>query len=274
MSRRTALVTGASAGLGQVFARELARDGMNLVLSARRSERLDGLKRDLEADRGINVLCVPADLADPAAPTRIYEAVTGQGIEVDMLVNNAGYGVAGHFLASPWEVHQRFMEVMIGAVLRMTHLFLPGMVKRGHGRIINVASLAALVPSPAGHTLYGAAKAFLVKMSEALSLEMAGKGVHVTVTCPGFTHTEFHDVLGNRDLVSRLPSYMWMEADEVVRGAIGAVTRGQLLHVPGAFNQATAVAAKALPTRALRWLAARHGARIRKQTPSAPSSRS
>ena len=268
MGKRTALVTGASAGLGQSFARLLARDGMDLVITARREDRLASLKSEIEAAHGARVLTVTADLAEPTTPIRIRDEVLAAGIEIDMLVNNAGYGVAGHLAAVPWEEHERFIRVMVMAVCHMTHTFTPGMVDRGYGRIINVASLAGLVPGAPGHTLYGPAKAFLIKMSEALALELAGSGVYVTASCPGFTYTEFHDVLGNREQVGKLPKYMWMDADDVVRGAIDAVMRGDVLHVPGGFNKTVATITKLLPSAIVRRMSARHGGRVRKQTAS------
>ncbi len=235
---RTALITGASAGLGTAYARELARRGADLVLTARREERLQALADELRAAHGVQVLVLPADLADPAAPARLLEAARGAGRRVDYLVNNAGYGLGGRFNQRPWQEHADFLQVMVTAVVQLTYLTLPAMREQGFGRVLNVASLAGLLPGSAGHTLYAAAKSFLIKMSESLSLETRGTGVHVTATCPGFTFTEFHDVLGNRAQVSQLPRVLWMDADRVVRESLVAVERGDALHVPGGVNSA------------------------------------
>ena len=261
--RRCALVTGASSGIGEAFCRELAADGFDLVLTARREERLGELGKELERMHGVKALAVPADLADPEAPRQLLAVVDKAGLEVDVLVNNAGYGLPGHYLDYPWERHAEFVQVLLTAVAHTTRLVLPGMVERGWGRLINVASLAALVTSTQqGHTLYPAAKAFVVKMSESLALELTGTGVNVTVCCPGFTYSEFHDVMGNREQVSELPSFMWMDAAEVARKTIDAAERGQVVFVPGAPNRALAGLSRLLP----KALALKISAQVSKRT--------
>jgi short-subunit dehydrogenase len=191
---RTALITGASAGIGTALARVFAEHGFDLVLTARREARLVALASELEQKFGTRSTCIAEDLADPKAPRRLFDEVTARGIRIDALVNNAGYGVPKSYRNASWETHATFMQVLVTAVLELTHAFEPGMTERRYGRILNVSSLAGLVPGSAGHTLYGAAKSFLIKFSESLALEHAGDGVHVTALCPGFTHTEFHDV--------------------------------------------------------------------------------
>ncbi len=260
--RRCALVTGASSGIGEAFCRELAADGFDLVLTARRQERLGALGRELERDHDIKALAVPADLADPEAPRQLLAAVDKAGLEVDVLVNNAGYALPGQYLDYPWERHADFIQVLLTAVAHTTRLVLPGMVERGWGRLINVASLAGLVTSSQGHILYAAAKAFVVKMSESLALELTGTGVNVTVCCPGFTYSEFHDVMGNREQVSELPSFMWMDATEVARQTMDAAERGKVVFVPGAPNRAIARLSRILP----KALALKIMAQVRKRT--------
>ena len=144
-------------------------------------------------------------------------------LTIDALVNNAGYGVPGTYLASAWERHAAMLNLMVMAVSELTYRLLPGMIERRYGRIINVASLAGLVPTPAGHTLYAATKAFAIKFSEALAHEGRPHGVHVTAVCPGFTLSEFHDVTGTRAQVSKLPAWMWMDASTVARQGFDAV---------------------------------------------------
>ncbi|MEQ1758684.1 MAG: SDR family oxidoreductase [Vicinamibacterales bacterium] len=245
--RRTALVTGASAGIGAAFAEEFARHGYDVVLTARREDRLRELATRLEREHGIRARVLTADLARRDAPRELAQALEREGIVVDALVNNAGYGVPGRYLRSPWETHDAFLQVMTVAVAELTHRLLPGMVARRFGRIINVASLAGLVPASAGHTLYGASKIFLVRFSEALALEVAPHGVHVSALCPGFTYSEFHDVNGMRPRVSRLPAWLWMDAVRVAREGYAAVDAGRSVYIPGRINRAIAGLSALLP---------------------------
>jgi short-subunit dehydrogenase len=263
-ARRTALVTGASAGIGEALARVFAEHGFDLVLVARREERLQALSRELGDRFQVDARVLVADLADPAAPARIFEKCRAGGRQVDALVNNAGYGLGGGFLDSSWEAHARFIQVMVTAPAELTWRFLPGMLDRGYGRIINVASLAGLVPASAGHTLYGASKAFMITFSESVALETRRHGVHVTALCPGFTYTEFHDVSGTRELVSQLPKWMWMDAESVARDGYDAVMRGQIVHVPGRANRTIALLVRLLPQSLLTSITRRQGRRFRK----------
>ncbi len=230
---KTALVTGASAGIGKAFAELLAAKGYGLVLTARRRERLDDLARELTQRHGIPTYVVVADLAEPDAPARIAEAVRAQGLRIDFLINNAGYGVPGSYVNIPWPEHQRFMQIMMTAVCDLTYRLLPSMVERGWGRVINIASVAGMVPAPAGHTLYGASKAFLIRFSEALAAENASKGVNVTAVCPGFTYSEFHDVTGTRQQMHSVPKMAWLNAADVAREGYEAVMRGDPVFVNG-----------------------------------------
>ena len=245
---RAALVTGASSGIGEAFARTLAATGTPLVLSARREDRLQRLCQELAPLAPCQYIV--ADLADPAAPARVADTLQARGIQVATLVNNAGYGLPGRFESQPWEQHARFLQVMVGAVCELTHRLLPAMLERRHGRIVNVASLAGLVPGSAGHTLYAAAKAFMVRFSESLALENRDRGVHVTALCPGFTFSEFHDVTGTREQVSRMPRWMWMDAPAVVEAGLAAVERGEVVCVPGRANRTIRWLMKTLPDRA------------------------
>lgn len=245
--RLRALVTGASAGIGAEFARQLAARGCDLVLAARRMDRLEALAADLRARHGIAAEAICVDLADAAAPATLVAAATAQNRPVDILINNAGYGVPGRYHAVDWPTHARFMQVMVTAPLELCHLLLPGMRDRGHGRIINVASLAGLIPGTPGNTLYGPAKAFLVRVSQALAAENRAHGIHVSALCPGFTHSEFHDVSQARALVSRLPGWMWSTAEEVVRQGLAAVESGRVVCVPGRINRLIKVLLDLLP---------------------------
>lgn len=242
-----ALVTGASAGIGAAFARRLAADGANLILTARREDRLSGLAKELEGAHGVRCRVIAADLAEPSAPQAVVDALEAETIAVDILINNAGYGLPGNFTQNDWATHRRFLELMVNSYCQMTRAFLPGMIARDYGRIIQVASLAGLVPGSAGHTLYGPAKAFLVSFAESIAAECAGANVKSSALCPGFTYSEFHDVNHTRGLVSQLPKYMFMAAEPVVDGALSAVERGHIVYVPGAWNKFAAFMARALP---------------------------
>lgn len=245
--RRRALVTGASSGIGLAFARVLAQHGFDLVLTARRHDRLEALAASLIRDHGIEAVVLPDDLSDPQSPQRITDALASRALDVDLLVNNAGFGVPGRYVSTTWEQQREFLQVLVVTVCELTHRLVPGMIERGWGRIINVASLAGLLPGVAGHTLYAASKAFVIRFSESLALETARHGVHVTATCPGFTYTEFHDVLGTREQVKRFPKAMWLDADFVARGSYDAVMAGVPVYIPGRLNRVLALAARVLP---------------------------
>ena len=244
---RWALVTGASAGIGAVFARRLAAQGANIVLAARRKDRLEALAEELKNAHGINAIAFAADFSKPEAPTELFAAIEREGLPIDILINNAGYGLPGYFHQSEWAAHRDFLAVMATSYAHLAHLVLPGMRERGWGRIIQVSSLAGLIPGSAGHTLYGAVKAFLVSFSQSLAAECEGTGVHVSALCPGFTYSEFHDVNKTRGLVSQLPRRMFMQAEPVVDGAIRAVEAGHVVYVPGLWNKFVAWLVKALP---------------------------
>jgi short-subunit dehydrogenase len=179
-------------------------------------------------------------------------------------VNNAGYGGPGRYGLPPWQKHQEFLQVMVTSVCELTYRLLPGMLERQWGRIINVASLAAVLPAPAGHTLYAASKAFLVKFSEALAAEGQGRGVHATAVCPGFTYSEFHDITGTRAEVSRMPKFMWLDAPAVARQGYAAVMRGRPVYVTGGVNRGIAWLARVLPQAVVRRVATSTGRQYRK----------
>jgi short-subunit dehydrogenase len=248
MDRRLALVTGASAGIGAAFAHTLARHGYDVALTARRADRLASLGDEIRRRYGVESLVIPGDLADPAAPAAIVGRIAANGRSIDMLVNNAGYGLPGAYGATRWEDQQAFLQVMVNAPCELAHRVVPQMIGRRFGRIINVASLAGLVPGAAGHTLYGSAKAFLVKFSQSLHLETGDHGVHVSALCPGFTRSEFHDVNGTRARISAsTPSWVWLGADEVAAAGYAAVEANRPLCIPGAPNKAIAAIARLLP---------------------------
>jgi short-subunit dehydrogenase len=245
-----ALVTGASSGIGAAIAREYARRGKPLILVARRVERLEALAAELSALAPCVVIA--ADLADPATPRRLFEETQARGLFVDTLVNNAGFGTPGRYLSVDWKTHADFLQVLMTSVAELTHHYLPAMEAAGHGRILNVASLAGLVPASAGHTLYGATKLWLVRFSETLHQECRGRGVNVTAVCPGMTYTEFHDVNGMRDKVNKLPKGIWLTSEQVAKLGVDAVEAGKPRIITGKANNVIAALSKYLPN----WLAA------------------
>lgn len=262
-ARPSSLVTGASAGIGAAFARALAAQGHDLILTARRQDRLETLAATLRNSHGGAVTIVPADLADGNAVAVLVDRIAAAGLRVDWLINNAGYGVSGAFGASSWAVHADFLRVMVEAPAELVHRLLPGMRARNYGRIVNVASLAGLVPAAAGNTMYPASKAFLIKFSEALAIESADRDIHVCALCPGFTRSEFHDVTGTRPMMDRLPAWLWQSAETVAADGIAAVEAGRVICVPGRVNRSIRRLADLLPERAGMALAARQGRRFR-----------
>lgn len=246
--RRLALVTGASAGIGEAFAELLAERGFDLALTARRADRLEALAARLSQAHGVEAFAIAADLSEPEAPERAMQAVAARGRQVAALVNNAGYGLPRRFAATPWRDQARFIEVLVSAPLHLSRLVLPGMLEQRWGRIVNVASLAAFAAEPPGST-YPAAKRFLVSASRAMWLELRGSGVHVTASCPGFTWTEFHDVLGVRETMDSLPRFMWQSARAVVEESWRAVERNRPVVVTGLVNKAIAAAMHFMPFR-------------------------
>lgn len=245
---RTVLITGASAGIGAALAQVYAQKGWNLILTARRTPPLEALARELIRDHGVDVAVLSADLAEADAVAGLVSDIRRMGLTVDALVNNAGFSLTTGFLATDPADHAAMIRVMLTAPIELSRLLLPGMVERGFGRILNVASLAGLMPATGGDTLYGPIKSFLIKASAGLHLELAATGVHVTALCPGYTLTEFHDVNGSRDEVSSAyPAWMWQTADHVARVGYEAVEVNRVRVVPGWRNTLLAAIPKLLP---------------------------
>ncbi|SEG06133.1 hypothetical protein SAMN04489712_10367 [Thermomonospora echinospora] len=221
----TALITGATAGLGAGFARRLASDGFDLVLIARDIERLDRTAADLRGRYGVAVETLPADLATDEG---LAAAEDRAGKGVDLLVNNAGFGQRGVYLNVPVADEVRMLRVHCEAVLRLTSAALPGMLERGRGGVINVASVAAFF----SRGTYGASKAWVVSFSQAVMRDLGGRGVYVMALCPGFVRTEFHERAGMN--VSGIPGFMWLDQDLVIDTALRDLRRGVQVSVPGA----------------------------------------
>ena len=232
--KKTALVTGASAGLGEQFASLFARDGHDVILVARSAARLEALAQKLQQQHSVKAHVVPADLTDPASPQRLYEQVQALGVEVEYLVNNAGFGTTGAFLELERKKEADMVQVNCTALLELSHLFARPMRERGHGRILNIASAAGFQPGPYMATYY-ATKAFVLSFSEALAHELKGTGVTVTCHCPGATQTEFASRAGNENTrLFQRPGVA--TAEEVAAHAYQAMMKGRVLSVHGLFN--------------------------------------
>lgn len=247
MTRRLALVTGASAGIGAAFAKLYAREGYDLALTARRLDRLDALAADLSRAHAIKTITIRADIADAGAADAILAAIAARGRAVDVLVNNAGYGLPETWLESSWADQARTIQVMLTAPLELSHKVLPGMAERRWGRILNIASLAGFGPGNPGAATYAAVKAALIKFSQALNVEMAGTGVHCTAVCPGLTHSEFHADGRLRAQIAAAPEWFWQNADEVAEAGYAAAERNRAIVVTGALNKIVAGIAKVMP---------------------------
>lgn len=247
MERRLALVTGASAGIGQAFARVLAARGYDLVLSARRTERLHELATELRHRHEAASVVAPADLSRPDGVQQLLDQAPGDR-PVDVLINNAGWGLPGAFAQTAWADQQAFLQLMVTAPCELTHRLMPAMVQRRFGRIVNVASVAGLIPGAAGHTLYAGAKSLMIKFSQSLHLEGAPHGVHVSALCPGFTYTEFHDVNGTRaQITAATPRWAWLQADTVALAGWRAVEANRAICIPGLPYKVICAAAKLVP---------------------------
>jgi short-subunit dehydrogenase len=248
--RPVALVTGASAGIGVAFARHLAANGYDLVLVARRRERLDALAAELtSAHAGLRARVIAGDLAVPDTVTEIAAEVAREGIEVDLLVNNAGFGWNGRFVASEMRNAAGQIAVNIGALVALTHALVPGMVARGRGGVINVGSTASFQPVPY-MAVYGATKAFVLSFTEALHEELRGSGVRVVALCPGATSTEFFAVAGDIDVPGPKRT-----ADDVVRTALRALEKNDAVAVDGPVNVAMASTVRFMPRAIVRRVA-------------------
>lgn len=239
MSR--AVITGATAGIGYEFAAALAARGHDLVLVARDRARLEQTAEQLRSAHRIRVDTTAADLSDRAGMAIVEALLADRDRPVEILVNNAGFSTHQSFAEGDLDAEQRMLDVLVTAVMRLTHAALPGMIARGSGAVLNVSSVAGWLP---GGT-YSAAKAWVTTFSESLSGELRGTGVHVTAVCPGYTHTEFHqraqmDVSGVRE-------WMWLDARDVVAKALADVRRGREVSVAGRQYRALSVLARHLP---------------------------
>jgi hypothetical protein len=252
LAGRTALVTGASSGIGEALARALAERGASVVLLARREERLRALAGELEQRYGVETQVLARDLTAPGMAEQVFEALRGR--PVDVLVNNAGYGLHGSFLDLTWERQRHMVELDVICLLQLTRLFVPPMVERGFGHVLQVASTAAFQPTPT-FAVYAASKSFVLSFGEALAHELKGTGVSCTVACPGFTQTEFAEVAGH--VPGPMARSTRMGAEQVAQIAVKAMLRGRPSLVTGWKNALTAWTTRLVPRRAATAIAAK-----------------
>ena len=253
----TALVTGATAGIGRAFAEVLAEQGTDLVLVARDGARLAGVADELRTTHGVAVAVLPADLATDDGCRSVMDRLADASAPIDLLVNNAGFGLNQAFVGGDLGAEEGLLDVLVRAPLRLTHAALPGMVERGRGSIVNVSSVAGFVPVGT----YGAAKAWLTSFTEGLAAELAGTGVTATAVCPGFTRTEFH-TRANMPMRA-LPDWAWLEARRVAEDGLAAARAGRSVSVPSTRYPALVLATQYTPRPVLRQ-AARLAPRFRR----------
>jgi short-subunit dehydrogenase len=240
------LITGASAGIGAELARELARRGHSVVLVARRADRLADLAAELTREHAVAAEVEAVDLADAAARDALVERLHASGRAIVGVCNNAGFGSVGRFDRQPLERETEMVRLNVEALHALTGAFLPGMVERGAGAVLNVASIAAAQPLPTMAT-YAATKAFVVSFSEAVHTELHGTGVSVTALCPGFTRTEFGEVAGGGEATRRLPELAYADPAPVARAGVEAMVAGRRASTPGLLNKALATSGRLLP---------------------------
>jgi uncharacterized protein len=239
-----ALITGASSGIGAEFVRQLAHKGYDLVLVARRKDRLEQLSQTINRDTGVGVEILPADLSLEEGIKLVEDRIQDLP-QLEILVNNAGFGIPGNFSQSDTQAIMAMLSVHNTAVVRITRAALPGMLTREVGYIINVSSLSALTAA-AGSAMYAATKSFLNGFSDALATELYGTGIKVQALCPGFTRTEFHDspAFEKYHDERRIPNFVWMSTEQVVRSSLRAIQHGQVIYVPGLGNNLAAIIGK------------------------------
>ena len=241
--RRTALITGASAGIGRAFAHVFAENDYDIVVVARREEKLEELRKEIETEFGVAVSVMAQDLSDPKAPQQLFDKVTDSGITIDVLVNNAGLATVDPVhTASPEDI-ANLVNVNVVSLTMLTKLFVDGMVERGDGRIINVASIVSFFPTPTFAT-YGASKAYVLSFTEAMSQELKGTGVTATAICPGYTKTdmitEAVEQNGLHAIDRFTPAAFQMDAMQVAREGYRKAMRGRAVHINGIHNQVAA----------------------------------
>ena len=249
MNKKYALITGGTAGIGLDIARELARQGHNILLTARREERLIEISASLAEEFNIDCNYIAADLAQVSAPEIIYNFCSENDFVVEILVNNAGYSINKKFHETDEEEEEKFLRVLGIAVVALTKKFIPSMLEQKHGKIMMVSSLASFAPPSSGWgALYGPVKTFVNRFGDAININYRSKGITSTNVCPGFTVTEFHTASGMQDAMDKVPAFMKKDSKTVAVGAVKAMMKGRSVWVPGILNKILAFLCNILPT--------------------------
>jgi uncharacterized protein len=259
----TTLITGASSGIGESLAGKFAKGGFNLVLVARSEDKLKTLAKQLEKQHSVKVSVLPADLSKRGAARKLAASLKAQNIELDVLVNCAGVLEHGHFVSNGAASHQQMIDLNISGLTAMLDVFLPDMVKRGSGRVLNVASIASFQPIPS-LAVYAASKAFVLSLTESLSEEVKGTGVTITALCPGVTATNMLSTAQQKSQGLNLPGFIIGAVDEVAELGYEACMKGEVICVPGAINRAATMAGRATP----KWLLRRVTGLVERYTAS------
>jgi uncharacterized protein len=253
---RTALITGASSGIGAEFARQLAGDGYNLILVARRQQKMEELAADLEGKYGIKVGIATADLASQSEMEEIARLIASTP-DLEMLVNNAGFGAGGYYSEIKVEPQMGMIAVHVAATARLTHAALPGMVERGSGGVINVTSVAAFMASPKS-AIYCSTKTWMLAFSKAVAWELKGTGVRMQALCPGYTYTEFHDTEEFKNFKrEQIPKWLWLTSERVVRDSLVALAKNKVVCIPALRYRIGAYLMQSCLEKPLVWLIAR-----------------
>jgi short-subunit dehydrogenase len=253
--RPLALITGASSGIGEAFACALAERDHDVILVARRADRLQDLAAKITRDHAVQAFVLPMDLSEPGASDHVLEqaATLAGGRSIDVLINNAGYSIPQSFADVPWKAQQDFLMTLIVNACGLAHGVIPGMIAQGGGRIIATASLAGFAPGVAGHTLYPGAKSLMMSFSQGLDAEYRSKGLKVTAVSPGFVSTGFAAANGTDVVMAEAPRRLFLTPEQVVAAALAANDRGKVIVVPGWYNALAASLMRVLPQGLVRW---------------------
>ncbi len=261
--KKVALITGGTSGIGAAFARFLAAEKFDLVLVARDEARLQSAASELQSNFGVHVETIVADLSTDIGVTAVEDRIANDDAPIDMLINNAGFGISGKFIDSPIADHVKVLRVNGEAVLRLTHVAMRVMLGRGSGDIVNVGSVAAFTPGLRPSSTYAASKAFVVALSEGLAPVLEGTGVHMSALCPGFVKTEFHTRAGIK--ASERPGFLWLAPDMVAAAALRDHRAGRVISVPGAAYKVIVFGVKLVPSSLVRLIARFIGRHSHKQ---------
>ncbi|MDC0029627.1 SDR family NAD(P)-dependent oxidoreductase [Pseudomonadota bacterium] len=249
MNNKYSLITGGTAGIGIGIARELAKRGHNIVLTARREERLKEISASIKEEFNVDCNYIVADLAEASAPETIYNFCSENNYIVEILVNNAGYSINKKFHETGEDEEEKFLRVLGIAIVALTKKFIPSMLEQKHGKIMMVSSLASFAPPSSGWgALYGPVKTFVNRFGDAININYRSRGITATNVCPGFTVTEFHTASGMQDAMDKVPAFMKKDSETVAIGAVQAMMKGRNVWIPGALNKLLAFLCNILPT--------------------------